>query len=243
MSLTRIFVSLLIVAAAAASTPSAAQAQWYFNGYLGANHTQTADVNISQPASGTAFTYSQVTFESRPFEAPQYYGYRFGHIQDGGRLAFEFEFIHEKVYAQVGQTFLVVGQAGGGPVSGMERMDARVQEYAMSHGLNFILLNAVSRQPIGDNGSAFLLRGGIGPTLPHAESIVGGASREQYEWAGVGLQASAGVDLHMTGRLSGLVEYKLTYAHPTISIVNGTGDMRAVSHHIAAGLGVRLTSR
>jgi len=136
-----------------------------------------------------------------------------------------------------------VGKAGGVTVSAMERMDARVQQYSMSHGLNFLLVNAVSRQPIGENGSAFVLRGGIGPTLPHAESIVGGVSSEQYEWAGIGLQASAGVDLHITGRLSGIVEYKLTYAKPTMTLANGTGDMAAISHHIAAGLGLQLTAR
>jgi hypothetical protein len=68
-------------------------------------------------------------------------------------------------------------------------------------------------------------------------------TQEQYEWAGLGLQASAGVDLHLTGRLSGIIEYKLTYAHPTITIPNGTGDMVAVTHHLAIGLGVRLSSR
>jgi len=44
-----------------------------------------------------------VTFEARPFEAPQYYGYLFGSRQGNDRLAFEFEFIHEKVYAETGQ--------------------------------------------------------------------------------------------------------------------------------------------
>jgi opacity protein-like surface antigen len=243
MSLARALFCSSCLVAVIAGVPRPAQAQWYFQGYLGGNHTQSADVHIAQPSAGVDLTYTAVTFDARPFEAPQYYGYRFGHAQRNGRLAFEFEFLHEKIYAVTDVAVQTIGHVGGVTISGAERMDARVQRYSMSHGLNFLLANLVSRQPIGSGESSFVLRGGLGPTLPHGESEVFGVTQEQYEWAGLGLQASAGVDLHLTGRLSGIIEYKLTYAHPTITIPNGTGDMVAVTHHLAIGLGVRLSSR
>ena len=47
------------------STPSAARAQWYFQAYLGGNHTQRADIHIVQPSTGVDVTYGQVSFEAR----------------------------------------------------------------------------------------------------------------------------------------------------------------------------------
>jgi len=224
-------------------TPSAAQAQWYFQGYLGGNHTRSADVRIRQPSAGVDLTFANVSFDAEPLKAPQYYGYRFGRMQKRGVLGVEFEFLHLKIYARTSEQVRVTGQLAGSNVATNARMDETVQRYSMSHGLNFILANLVSRIPLGASRSAFVVRGGLGPTLPHGESVVFGVNREQYEWAGLGLQGAAGLDLHITGRISGVVEYKLTHARPTISIANGTGRMTAVTQQIAVGLGIELRRR
>jgi opacity protein-like surface antigen len=137
----------------------------------------------------------------------------------------------------------VTGRLAGAAVNDTRRMDTAVQRYSMSHGLNFILANVVSRRPIPGGRLAVVVRAGLGPTLPHGESVVFGVNRERYEWAGLGLHAAAGLDLHVTGRMSGLVEYKVTYARPTIAIADGTGQMSAATHQVAVGLGVRLGSR
>ena len=87
-------------------------------------------------------TYGGVSFEAKPLEAPQYYGYRFGHTSTikGPQFGIEFEFLHLKVYAKTDEPVALVGRINGAPVSATERMDARVSRYSMSHGLNFMFL-------------------------------------------------------------------------------------------------------
>jgi len=224
-------------------SPSPVAAQWYVQGYFGGNHTQSADVHIRQPSTSVDLIYRKVPFEGRPFETPPYYGYRVGRWFRGGRFGAEFEFLHLKVYAVTDTSVAVSGQAGGVTVAGMQTMSATVERYSMSHGLNFLLGNVVSRVPFGDRGSAFVVRGGLGPTLPHGESVVFGVSQEQYDWAGVGVQTAAALDLHVAGRLSAVFEYKLSYARPTISIPSGTGRMSALTHQGTVGFGLALGRR
>jgi hypothetical protein len=112
----------------------------------------------------------------------------------------------------------------------------------MTHGLNVLVVNVVVRRPIGaaDGAVAFVGRGGVGPTLPHAESTVGGRAREQYEYAGLAADGAAGLDLRLRGPLSAVIEYKFTAARPEISIVGGTGRMTAITHQVAFGLALGM---
>src|SRR6187401_3614290 len=81
--------------------PATASAQWYVGLYLGANRTTTADITIDLPDRQTNLTYEDVAFEARPFEAPQYYGYRVGKILGAQkRFGIEVELIHLKVIAK-----------------------------------------------------------------------------------------------------------------------------------------------
>lgn len=242
MSLTRISV-FVVVFLAAVLAPAIAHAQWYFNGYFGGNYTQAADIRIHQPDAGVDLTYRQVSFEAKPLDAPVYYGYRFGHMGRKRRIGLEFEFLHLKAYAITDKPVTVTGRIGAATVSGSERMDERVTRYSMSHGLNFLLINAVIRRPIQNSRTTFAFRGGLGPTLPHGESVVFGVSQEQYEWAGLGVHAAAGLEARLVGRLLAVAEYKLTFAKPTISIAGGTGETTAITHQIALGLGVNLGRR
>ena len=41
----------------------------------------------------------------------------------------------------------------------------------------------------------------------------------------------------------GVMEYKATFASPTITISNGTGQTTALTHHFAIGLGINLGRR
>src|SRR5262245_46898505 len=191
--------------------PSVARAQFYFQGYFGGNHTQSSDIRIQQPGSGVDLTFTSVPWEAKPIETPPYYGYRAGYtsVHNGPTMGIEFEFLHMKAYADTLTPVGVVGKAGGASVAGTATMAARgVERYSMSHGLNFLLINAVVRQPVGKSGAKIVVRGGLGPTLPHGESVVFGVSQEQYEWAGVGGQAAMGVELPIAWRIIGVAEYK-----------------------------------
>lgn len=208
--------------------PVAAQAQWYAGLYLGANTTRPADVTVK--GDGYDITYPDVSFEAKSFTSPQYYGWRLGRfLNDSRRLGVELEFIHLKVIAH--------------PTD----LGPDVTRYQMTHGLNFLVANVVTRIPFGRSASgtapfAVITRAGAGLTLPHAETTIRGVAREQYEYAGPGVHAAIGLDTRLRGRLSLVSEYKVTYARPRITTAhNGTGQTTSLSHHLAVGLAFGLS--
>lgn len=230
--------ALLFVVFLLHAVPAVAAAQWFGGVYLGGNYTQQSDVHIDQPSQETALTFEDVKFAARPLTSPQYYGGRIGRMFGStSRLGVELEFIHLKVIARTANTSRVTGRLQGTPVEATTPMEEHVQRYAMTHGLNFLLANLVTQAPLGSGRRVALVgRLGGGPTLPHAESTVAGVPREQYEYAGMGLHASAGLDIRLRRRLSAMVEYKFTAARPEIRIHDGIGRTNAVSHHLAVGL-------
>jgi hypothetical protein len=241
-------VVVALVGATLLLCPHAADAQWYVAGYLGTNHTQAAPVSIDQPARNTSLMFSDVTFEARPFKSPQYYGVRGGRLfGEQRRFGVEFEWIHPKAYADTSGIVHITGRLNGVNVDTMARMDTIVQRYAMSHGMNFVLINAVMRVPLAEDGNGFAsrvaltARAGAGPMLPHAETTVVGESREQYEAGGLGYQVAGGVDVRLAGLLSAVVDYKFGHGTPNVMIVDGTGRTTANVHQLAFGLAVGLS--
>jgi hypothetical protein len=216
-----------------------AQAQWYLAGYLGATHTQAATVSIDRPADDVSLEYHDVRFEGRSWKSPQYYGIRFGRTLGAThRFGLEIEWMHAKAYSQTDRQYEVTGNAGrfAALIQPPAQMNALVSQYAMSHGLNYLVVNLAMRAPLRDTPVALVARAGAGPMFPHAESTVNGETREQYEYAGLGVHAAAGVDLRLYRGLSALIEYKFTLGRPEITIVGGTGRMTAVTHHLAIGV-------
>jgi hypothetical protein len=229
---------LLIVSAVALLTARQAEAQWFAGLYLGANHTLSAPVTIDQPALGRTLTFDEVDFAARPFESPQYYGWRLGRLfGQARRYGVELEFIHLKVFGLTDRTYRVSGleTTDAGPPA----MNTVVQRYAMTHGLNFALINLVARTPL--RGPFTLVwRAGAGPTLPHAETTIDGQPRDQYEYGGPGAQLAAAVDIKTWRVVSTTAEYKFTIARPRIDIAGGTGVTTSATHQVALGLAFDL---
>lgn len=235
---------LLMAATILIVTAGEARAQWFTAVYLGANYTHPATVAIDRPADGVALQYRDVEFEARPFESPQYYGLRFGRwFGASRRIGLEVEFIHLKAYGRTGEQYEVTGDAGTFDqlIQPPAPMSALVSRYAMSHGLNLLLINLGLRTPLNQGPVTLVARGGAGPALPHGESTIAGEAREEYEYGGLGVHAAAGVELRLHQRLSTLVEYKLTFARPEITIAGGTGHTSALTHHVAFGLAFGLS--
>jgi len=210
------------------SFASPASAQWYGAVYLGANSTRAADITVK--GDGYDLTLPKVSFEARPFESPQYYGWRLGRFLSADRrIGAELEFIHLKVI--------------GNP----DQLGPSVQQYRMTHGLNFLVANLTSRIPLGrsaygEPGLALVSRIGAGVTAPHAETTILGVLKEQYEYAGLGAHAAVGLTMRLKGRLSLVSEYKLTFAKPRITTAhNGTGQTTTLTHHVAVGFAFGLT--
>ena len=230
--------SILLVSTCALLLPVEVEAQWYAGVFLGANHTHSSPVTIAQPALDRSFTFDEVDFDGRPFESPQYYGWRIGRLLGAAqRFGVELEFIHLKVIGRTDRAYPVSG-LGTGETS--VTMNTVVQRYSMTHGLNFALANLVMRTPIR-GPFALVWRAGAGPTIPHAESTIDHQPRDQYEYGGLGAQLSIGVDIRSWRFLSTTAEYKFTIARPEIDVVDGTGVTTAATHQIALGLAFSLT--
>jgi hypothetical protein len=236
----------ILIAFVAVLVPSRAAAQWFGAAYLGTNSTRPAPVAIDVPSENLSLEYHDVQFAARPFESPQYYGIRAGRLFGAARrFGLEVEFIHLKVFGETDRLYRVTGEFGtallSGPAVEGGQMNAVVQRYAMTHGLNFLVVNFLVRLPVGAGPLSFVGRAGGGPTLPHAETTVLHQARDHYEYAGMGGHAAAGLDLRLRGRLSLVGEYKFTYARPRIDLAGGTGQTTSATHHVVVGLAFGLS--
>jgi hypothetical protein len=234
---------LLALVWALAGVPTPARAQWFVASYTGSNFTRPADVTIDQPAIDRTLTFEHVQFAAEPFKSPQYYGARIGYLFAARRLGLEIEFLHQKVISRTERDVHVVGRQGDAAVDLTQPMNAIVQRYAMTHGLNFFLANLVWRQPLGDQSGAhplaLTLRGGAGPVMPGVDTVVGRRSVQHYQYAGLGGAASAGLEIRLWPVVSLSAEYKFTAARPRIDVDGGTGRTTTVAHHVAAGFVIR----
>ena len=212
-----------------------AGAQWIVAAYAGAVHTAPGDIHIDNPSAGTALSFPDVPFDSDSWHSPIYYGYRVGRRLPGTRRFFvEGEFIHAKIFARA-----AAAPPGHGTWHGMTEQAlpfrSLVQAYAMSHGLNFILVNVLVRQPLAPRLTV-TARGGAGPMVPHREIEIDGRAVEGYERAGVGLQASAGAEIGLAPHLSAIVDYKYTAGRPRVTVPEGTTQVSTRSQHLAVGI-------
>jgi len=240
----RLLVCLFVAILSTLGSASTASAQWYVAGYLGGNHTHDATVAIRVPSQNLALDFHDVQFAAEPNVPRRYYGLRLGRM--GGaerRLGLELELIHMKALADVGRTYdVTVGAGSVAPPAGTSPMSRVVSEYQMTHGLNLCFVNLVARKPLdASERVSLMIRGGVGPTFPHAESTVLGQVRHEYQFAGFGAQGAAGLQIALPYRLSVVTEYKLTFARPKISLADGDGWMSAVTHHFVAGIAIGLT--
>jgi hypothetical protein len=224
------------------AVPRSASAQWYFASFTGVNHTQSADVVIDQPELPRHLTFGSVPFRGEPLKSPQYYGGRLGYLFRDGRIGVEGEFLHIKVIATTAREVRVTGQAGGAPVDVVQPMNLIVQDFEMSHGLNFWFTNLVWRMPAPwlapRDRLTVALRAGAGPVVAGVSTRVDHVIVDHYEFAGVGLQGAAGVEVLVAGSFAVTGEYKLTYVRPRIDVPGGTGQTTALTHHVAAGFSI-----
>ena len=223
--------------------PGDARADWIFAALLGHAQTLGSTVVLDLPSQATRLEISDVDYRGESFRSPQYYIVRASWIPDAHRwLGIEGEWIHAKVYAEVDHVVHMQGTLRGEPVDVSLPLSSLVQRLAMSHGLNFILANLTVRRGLGrvDAQGAHrvvaVVRGGAGPTRPHAESDVNHVPRAQYENGGLGAQLGGGLELSLWRGLGILGEYKFTWATPEIEVAGGRATVPARSHHIAFGL-------
>jgi hypothetical protein len=190
-------------------------------------------------------SFSPVRYRSESLEAPVYYGYRLGFFPRSGWIGVEGELIHLKVVADTRPDVRIDGVLRGEPVSGSVPLSSIVEDFSITHGVNLLLLNAVARRRAGGDRASHArwtvaARLGAGASIPHAESTIGGAHREGYEWGALSVQGAAGVEMRVMRGLSIMSEYKLTHTVQDVRVAAGTARTPLTTHHVVAGLAVRL---
>jgi hypothetical protein len=239
--------TVLGVAIVLFASAAPAHADWVLAAFVGGAATQAATLRVVQPARGTDFAARDVTFAGRSLETPVYYGYRVLWARARqGRIGFEAELIHLKVYADTQVPVRVRGTIRDAAVDRTMRFGDVVERFSISHGLNLLFGNVVLRQPLGgagalqDRRSVLAVRVGAGPTIPHAESTIDGRMQEQYEWGRVAGQVAAGLEYRVARHLAALVEYKVTATSQRVSVPDGWASAGFTSHHVVGGMAWRF---
>ena len=78
------------------------------------------------------------------------------------------------------------------------------------------------------------------PLGTFTETTIAGEVREQYEFGGIGAQTGGGVDVRLGRYVSGIADYKFTFARPRIDVAGGTGRTTSKTHHFAFGIALGL---
>ena len=224
-----------------------ARADWVLAAFVGGAATQAATLRVEQPARGSDFEARDVTFAGRSLESPVYYGYRvlWTRLRQG-RIGFEAELIHLKVYADTAAPVSVRGRILDAPVDRTMRLGDVVERFSISHGLNLLFGNLVLRRPLGGTGplqdrrAVLAVRIGAGPTIPHAESTIGGRTQEQYEWGRVAGQVAAGLEYRVAAHVAALLEYKATATSQRVSVPDGWASARFTTQHAVGGVAWRF---
>jgi lipid A oxidase len=232
-----------ILAAALGCFAATVRAELDLSAFTGVALTQDNDLVLHQ-RGGTDLTFNDVSYEGRDFEAPPYYGLRALWFPGAdSHWGFGAEFFHFKLYADTGDTVHVTGRRDGLGVNDNERVDDTIESFSLSHGLNFALGDVVYRWLPGQRGEDFLGRfqpyvgAGLGVTIPHVESNVGGNFHEEYQVHGPGVQGIAGLNFDLTRHWGLMFEYKFTYANlDSLEIPRGSVELTPLTHHLVGGI-------
>jgi len=212
--------------------------------FAGKSLIDNSDLNLKQ--GNTNMTFHDVEWEDKSFESPIFYGGRVGYWFDSApNWGVSVDFSHLKNYLVDSGTVNVSGVQNGVPVSGNQPINATIQSFNMSHGLNAITFNGQYRWfPTGKRDSTLLGRMqlytglGAGFTVPHVEALINGVKTYEYQ-AGAGpvVNGMMGVNYDIYSFISGFAEYKLTYADVEDELKGGgTINTETVNHQIIFGL-------
>lgn len=213
--------------------------------YLGKSFTSKSDVHIRQPGTGTDATFRNVSWDSKSFEMPVYYGIRVNHFfEEQPNLGIGLEFTHDKAYARTGQVVHVDGTWNGAPVNEDARMDQRVQSFSMSHGLNILALNGYYREMYQMDNSfpngrwQPYVGAGVAYYVLHAENTVSGQSNdERYKGAGFGYQVLGGLKYGITPTVGVFAEAKYNSGKVEVDTAGGgRGETDLKSSQLLTGV-------
>jgi len=229
------------------TTSAKARAEWVLGAFGGGAATRQSPVRLVQPVLGTDVTLTPVAYDGENTVWPVYYGYRLAFFPRGRWVGLEAEMIHLKVVADTRRMSHADGMIGGRVVSGRIPVAEVIERLSITHGVNLVLVNAVARRDLGARSVAsgparasLVGRVGVGASVPHPESRIGGAFRAGYEFGSLSVQAAVGAELRVVGPLSLTAEYKITRTAQNVGVAAGRLHAVLVSHHAATGVAMRF---
>jgi lipid A oxidase len=207
--------SVVLLGLLTAVLPGQVRAETELAVSAGYTWTRPANVRVSQPSTDSDATFGDVHWESRALRMPIYYGLRATHwLTSQPQLGLGAEFVHYKVYAEVQRSVSVRGRWNGSPVDTTAPMGDRVQNFSISHGVNYVAANVLYRwradgaaRPVG----ALVPYVGGGPVLYvlHPESMVNGLAQDgPYQTSGLGAHAFAGLNYSLGAHTGVFTEMK-----------------------------------
>ena len=162
-----------------------------------------------------------VSWQSRSFEAPPYYGIQVGSFfAADGAVGARIDYCHDKVYAT----------SSLAPV---------LQRFSLSHGVNSITIDGLLR---ARRGALSVYAGlGLGTTIPHVEAVTASGAVDEYQWfRGLAAKALAGATYDVTGPLAVFAELRITYIDLKVDVPDGTASTPLFTAHVAAGALLRF---
>lgn len=208
--------------------------------YLGKAWTGNADLRLKLP-DGTDLRYRSVSWDDVSFQLPLYLGGRLGWwSSEGESWGAALDFTHAKLIAPLGQQVRVEGLRAGRSVNGREPLAGTFGALSFTHGHNLLTANALHRwRPWSAGGKLDVqpyLGLGIGIAYPHVEVTAAGRSTQEYQLAGLALQALIGLDLSLVAGLSAMLEYKVDLAFLGADLAGGGSvHVEPLTHQLLFG--------
>lgn len=226
---------------------SPASAQWAATAYLGDATTLSSRFDLRSTTGDAALVVEPISFDDESFQSPWYYGARI--TRRFGRapwFGLEAEFIHAKAIADPSQIVSVRGHLEGSELGGQQRLGAILPRFELSHGLNFVLGNAMVQWPIGPRGTdawvTVVGRLGAGATIPHVESTFQGQEENHYQLGGMAFAGAIGGEVRLSHHFSALVELKLTRTRQRVQVGSADIEGAFTTCHVVAGVTWRIRS-
>lgn len=225
--------------ALALGAAGAGRAENQFSLYTGSTFTRNSDLTVRQ--GGTGLVLHDVQWDADPFKAAPYYGLRLTHFFDRyPSWGVAFDYTHYKMIADTSRIVPVAGTWRGTPVSGEARMDAYVQHFEISHGLNMLSVNGIYRwQNLSWLGNRLEPYVGLGVVhyRPHAENTVGNVAHETgYEASGFGYQLLGGARYGLSSRWGVFAEFKYNSGTAEVDVAEGTARTSVRTVHALGGV-------
>lgn len=230
-----------------AGATAGARAEFVVSFFSGVSSAENNDLHYRQ-AGGTDLTFHDVSYHTKDFGSPIYYGGRVAYfLPEQSHWGFGLEFFHSKIYLDTGDSVRVTGKRGGDPVNDVEPINATITGFNCSHGLNFLFADAMYRFYLGQRDKDFLgrfqpyLGAGVGAAIPHVEFSSETTHFEEYQFHGPAFEGLAGINFDITKYLGLFAEYKFTYVDlDHLSIPGGSIGVAPMQNHLIFGASVRF---